>query len=182
ERAFIVALSQQVAQALDRARLYEAEREARAGAQAAEARYRDLFERSADAVLVVDTRGRFHDANPAALDLLGYAREELLGLTLSHLAGDEELAVESVFAELSTEGAWHRELDLRRKDGNVVPIEARATAIRTPTGTAAMIAARDISDRRLLERMQQDFFASISHDLKNPLAALRGQVQLLQRR
>src|SRR5262249_18256288 len=71
---------------------------------------------------------------------------------------------------------------LRRKDGNVVPIEARATAIRTPTGTAAMIAARDISDRRLLERMQQDFFASVSHDLKNPLAALRGQVQLLQRR
>jgi PAS domain S-box-containing protein len=182
ERAFIVALSQQVTQALDRARLYELERASRASAQAAEARYRDLFERSADAILVVDERGRFQDANPAALDLLGYPREELLGATLTDLAGAEAPSLATIFAGLASEGAWHGEFDLRRKDGASVPIEARATAIQTPTGTAAMFAARDISDRRFLERMQQDFFASISHDLKNPLAALRGQVQLLQRR
>jgi PAS domain S-box-containing protein len=182
DRAFIIALSQQVAQALDRARLYEAEREARSGAQAAEARYRGLFERSADAVLVVDQQGRFQDANPAALELLRYDPDELRGLTLAELAGRDTSWVESVFDNLAREGTWHRELDLRRKDGELVPIEARATAIQTPAGAAAMIAARDISSRRLLERMQQDFFASISHDLKNPLAALRGQVQLLQRR
>lgn len=182
ERAFIVAISQQVAQALDRARLYEAEREARASAEAAEARYRGLFERSADAVLVVDRRGRFRDANPAALDVLGYTHEELLTLTLTDLTTAHAPSVESVFDALAAEGAWHGEFDIRQKGGDLVLVEARATEIQIPTGTAAMFAARDISVRRRLERMQQDFFASVSHDLKNPLAALRGQVQLLHRR
>ncbi len=181
DRGFIIALSQQAAQALDRARLYEAEREARAGAQAAEARYRSLFERSADAVLVVDRQGRFQDANPAALELLGYEREELRGLTLADLS-EEEISVEAIYGQLASEGTWNREIDLRRKHGEAVPIEARATAVQTQSGPAMMVAARDISGRRMMEQMQQEFFASVSHDLKNPLAALKGQVQLLQRR
>ena len=182
ERAFMVAMSQQIAQALDRARLYEAEREARAGAQAAEARYRSLFERSADAVLVVDRQGRFQDANPAALALLGYDRATLLTLTLADLVGAGAAWTDDAFRELFADGSWQAEFEVRRSDGGHVPIEVRATVIKTPSGRAAMIAARDISERRGLERMQQDFFANVSHDLKNPLAALKGQVQLLQRR
>lgn len=181
-RDFLGALADLCAQALDRARLYDAERQARDAAQIAETRYRGLFERSADAVLIVHEDGRFHDANPAAFDLLGYDATELSGLTLAEIsqlpdtddAGDIPL-------EPSGE-TWLREFDLRRKDGTYVPIEARGTTIQTPTGPAMMIAARDISDRRMFQRMQQEFFASLSHDLKNPLSALRGQVQLLQRR
>jgi PAS domain S-box-containing protein len=177
----MTAMSHQVAQALDRARLFEAERTARSRAQAAETRYRDLFERSADAVLVIDEHGRFRDANPAALSLLGYDRDELLAQALADLTDDGRFA-EDAIGQFLADDAWHGEFEIRRSDGSRVPIEAGVTAMDTLSGRAAMISARDISVRRDLEQMQQEFFASVSHDLKNPLAALKGQVQLLQRR
>ncbi len=76
-----VALYLLVRWALDR------ERSARHGLEASEAalresedRYRGPFESSADAIVAVDPQGRFTDANPAALKMLGYTRAELLQL------------------------------------------------------------------------------------------------------
>jgi signal transduction histidine kinase len=41
---------------------------------------------------------------------------------------------------------------------------------------------RDISERRRLERLQQEFTAMVTHELKGPLTSLRGFAQLMQRR
>ena len=71
-------LARRAALAIDNARLY-------AEAQAAEARYRGLFEGVADAILSIDAEGRFRDVNAAAIELLGYQREELLGSRLEDL-------------------------------------------------------------------------------------------------
>ena len=71
-------LARRAAVAIDNARLY-------AEAQAAEARYRGLFEGVADAILAIDAEGRFRDVNAAAIELLGYQREELLGSRLEDL-------------------------------------------------------------------------------------------------
>jgi PAS domain-containing protein len=47
-----------------------------------EERYRALFERSIDSVYLHDFQGRFIDANPAALKLVGYSLEEITSLTM----------------------------------------------------------------------------------------------------
>ena len=62
----------------------------------------ELFERSPEAILIATAEGRFRDANPAALALLGYEREELLGLRLEDVFvsepgstfGDSALGIE----------------------------------------------------------------------------------------
>ena len=148
----------------------------------AEARYRGLFEGVADAILVADVEGRYLDANPAAVVLLGYTREELLGLRVPDVVAHRPGWTEAEYVRFRDEGHWRGELELRRKDGSLVPVEVLATAVRLPEGPVYLSAVRDVSERRALERMQEDFLAMVGHDLRSPLTALKGQAQLMKRR
>src|SRR5215208_7733010 len=133
-------LARRAALAIDNARLY-------AEAQAAEARYRGLFEGVADAILAVDAEGRIRDANAAATELLGYEREELLGARLQDLIapGAELTEVEVLWRP--RDGTWQGELELRRKDGAILTVEARTTVVALPAGPVALSVVRDVSER-----------------------------------
>ena len=138
--AFAEELAHRAALAIDNARLY-------AEAQAAEARYRGLFEGVADAILAVDAEGRLWDVNAAASELLGYERDELLGSRLDELVPPEAdgTAVEALSRPYG--GSWRGELELRRKDGAIVPVEARTTVVELPAGPVSLSVVRDVSER-----------------------------------
>jgi PAS domain S-box-containing protein len=138
--AFAEELARRAALAIDNARLY-------AEAQAAEARYRGLFEGVADAILAVDAEGRLWDVNAAASELLGYQRDELLGSRLDELVPPEPdgTAVEALFRPRG--GSWRGELELRRKEGAIVPVEARTTVVELPAGPVSLSVLRDVSER-----------------------------------
>ncbi|MEJ7762017.1 MAG: PAS domain S-box protein [Thermomicrobiales bacterium] len=170
-----VGLASHAAVAIDNARLFRV-------AQATERRYRSLFEGVADAILVTDGERRYRDANAAAEVLLGYGREELLGLRVEDVVAVEPDWTEAEFERFRTEGRWHGEMELRRKDGSTVPVEARATVVDLPEGPVYLSTIRDISDRKRTERLRRDFLAMVGHDLRSPLTTLRGRVQLLKRR
>jgi PAS domain S-box-containing protein len=135
-------LARRAALAIDNARLY-------AEAQAAEARYRGVFEGVADAILVIDAEGRFRDINAAAIELLGYQREELLGARFEDLVVVTPGAVGSAAEALwrPQGGSWRGELELRRKDGASIPVEARTTVVELPAGPVALSVVRDVSER-----------------------------------
>lgn len=120
--------------------------------RAAEARYRAVFAGTADALLVADGAGRYVDANPAAEQLLGYDRAELLGMGITDVMvlGDDE--TRAMFAAFVRDGHWRGDVELRRKDGTTILAEARATALALPDGPLYVSALRDISDRRRAER------------------------------
>ena len=160
---------------IDNARLFR-------DAQAAETRYRGLFEGVADAILVTDEARRLRDANAAACALLGYTREELLRLRLEELVARDLDWTKQEFARYRSEGEWHGEIELRRRDGSTVPVEARATVVALPTGPVFLSAIRDVTERKQIEDFRRDFLAMVGHDLRNPLTTVRIQAQLLQRR
>ncbi len=168
-------LARRCAQAVDNARLYRE-------AQEAEARYRSLFEGTAEAVLVAAPDGRYLDANPAASELLGYSREEFRRLRLGDVSGQESESAEGEVQGFLGVETWRGEVDLRRKDGTTVPAEGRARPVDLPSGTVYVGTWRDVTERKELERLQQEFVATVSHDLKNPLVGVKGQAQLLRRR
>lgn len=167
-------LADRAAVAIQNARLYH-------DVQQAETRYRTLFEGAADAVVLVDTAGRITDANPTALQLLGYRQEELRALSIQELA-DSGLESSGAAWEYWRTAGGPSELELRRADGAVVPVEASVREIQLPGGAAYLAHFRDISERRRLDRMQQEFVAMVTHELKGPLTSLRGFAQLMQRR
>ncbi|HEY5529300.1 MAG TPA: PAS domain S-box protein, partial [Thermoleophilia bacterium] len=123
-----------------------------------EERYGAPFD-SLDCVYLFDFDGRFLNANLAALELLGYEREEIPTLSFSSLLDDDQLAKASgVFAELKETGAQKTptEFRLRRKTGEYVDVETKASVIsREGQSYAVLGVAHDITERKKTEEALQ---------------------------
>jgi PAS domain S-box-containing protein len=92
-------------------------REARQALRAGEEKYKALFDESVAAVFVLDRDKNFTDANRAALELLGYSREELLSLNFRD-ALPEPGGMNIAFQQLLSGGRiLNYEHAMRRKDG-----------------------------------------------------------------
>ncbi len=118
-------------------------------------RYTTLFNRSLDAVYLHDLEGRFIDANNAALDLLGYSREDITNLGLSDLFNDDRLQVAmGNLKELIETGTQQTVIEyrLKRKDGSFVHVESKAAVIyRGGKPSHIMGIAHDITQRKRLD-------------------------------
>ncbi len=129
----------------DRTEAHAAERELRAS----EARYRDLFERAGEMIIVFDFDGRLLQLNPAVERTLGYTRDELIGQTLESIFVPEERAATG--ARLArkrdrSETATTFESALLGKDGRRVPVEASsAIMFRDDAPSTAMMIAHDVT-------------------------------------
>ena len=126
-----------------------------AALQESEERYRALFDRSLDSVFLNDLAGNFLDANQAALNLLGYQREEISSLNFASLLSPDQLplAFQAISEIVSTGQQKHPlEFRLRRKDGGQVQVEIQSSLIyRDSQPYAIQGIARDITKRKLAE-------------------------------
>jgi PAS domain S-box-containing protein/putative nucleotidyltransferase with HDIG domain len=113
-------------------------------------RYKSLFDRSLYSVFIHDFEGNFLDANKAALDLLGYSKEEIPSLNISSLIDEEQIptAIKTI-GEIVRTGYQKKPniFKLRKKDGGHVWVETEATIIyREGRPSAIQGIARDITN------------------------------------
>ena len=115
-----------------------------------EEKYRQLFENESDAVMIFDAESlRFEDANPAALDLLGYSKPEFQELTVEDISAEKEktrMMVEKVIRG-NIPGLKVPLRRFKRKDGTVFPGEISAGRFVAGGRKKIIGAVRDITDR-----------------------------------
>ena len=120
-----------------------------------EERYNALFEQSIDLVFVVGFDGQFLDANSAALDLVGYTRDEISSLSIVNLLDDDQIPVAlDIIEEIHQYGVQQglKELRLRHRDGSAVYVETQgATIMSNGEPVAIQGIARDITARKKAE-------------------------------
>ena len=111
-----------------------------------EERYRALFEYAPDGIVISDPKGYYVDANPSICRLLGYTRDELIGLHASDIVTQTEIEhIEPALNTIKAKSDYNREWQFRRKDGSVFAAEVIATMM--PDGNLlGMI--RDITERK----------------------------------
>ncbi len=126
---------------------------AEAGLRESEARFRAVMEAAPDPMYVNDETGRIVEVNERGCEVLGYSREEVLGLRVSDidLAADPS-KVEELMQALASRGRRVFPGQHRRKDGTTFPVEVALSAL-TLGGRPAMLAiARDVGEREEAQR------------------------------
>ncbi|MFW6089798.1 MAG: putative bifunctional diguanylate cyclase/phosphodiesterase, partial [Gemmatimonadota bacterium] len=117
----------------------------------AAARYRVLFERAPEGILVVDTEGLLRDVNPRLADLFGYEREELIGQPVEMLVPegvrDAHVAYRTTYVEAPVPRPMGLERNLRgrRKDGSDFPVEVGLAPLPFGGRDAVAATVRDLS-------------------------------------
>ncbi|MCK5245376.1 PAS domain S-box protein, partial [Candidatus Bipolaricaulota bacterium] len=114
--------------------------------------YRSLFEASQDAIFIIDLKGAYQDANPAATRMVGYSLAELRDMTVDDLAVSEDRAAPPVERSHLWVVGGAVELSLRGREGQMIPVELMISPI-AGKGTRKRILgiARDITERKQAE-------------------------------
>ena len=131
-----------------------------------EARYRLLFDRAPDAIIIIgmdgDEAGRVVAANQAAADQHGYTVEELCGLRIYDLNNAETNKIApAIFARVAS-GEWvTAELWHQKKDGTQFPIEIHAGLISSEGRSYTLGFDRDITQRKMTEESDRMYLDQI---------------------
>jgi PAS domain S-box-containing protein len=162
------------------ARDISAQKETEAELRTAKEYAETLIQSSGDMIISSDANRNIIEFNPAAERTFGYQKAEVLGRPVDLLYA-ETVKSEPIRDLLFQEGKYTGEVWNRRKDGSTFPAFLSASVIRDANGNivGVMGISRDITDRKTLERQRADFVAMLTHDIKNPLAAIFGYVDLL---
>jgi PAS domain S-box-containing protein len=147
--------------------------------QESEARYRTLFDHAPDGIVIADSQSYYLDANASICQMLGYTREELIGLHASDIVVPEEIPqIELALEAIKTHAKYHREWLFRRKDGSMFPAEVIATQM--PDGNL-MGMIRDITERKRTEealRVSEEHFRFLN-DLAEATRTLADPAQIM---
>ncbi|MCR5880933.1 PAS domain-containing sensor histidine kinase [Phenylobacterium sp. J367] len=163
-------------------RTWSAVERARAEAELrrSEARYREFFETAGDAIFIEDVDGRYVEVNAAACRLIGYPRDELIGMDSRLLLGGDDVGPAATWRRTGgRDQPAVADRRLRRKDGSWVEVEISAGSLSNG-GVEAVV--RDISARRAAEARQRLMLNELNHRVKNSLATVQAiAAQTLQR-
>ena len=145
-----------------------------------------IVDASDDAILSASADGVIQTWNPGAQRLLGYTPAEAVGRRLEDvlpIAGHRE-EWHPIDATLRAGRPLHIETIARHATGEGIDVSAALTPHLGPLGELSAISSimRDVRERKAVERLQQEFLAMASHELRNPIAAVRGHAQLMRRR
>jgi len=164
-----------------------------------DAKLRTIFKLAPVAIAMTDKQLRYESVNPGFCDLTGYSAEELIGQPAARMFGDAARLLE--MAELrAVPREGNEQVGITRKDGSLLQVELRLT-LEEISGARIIVmsdiaqhlqaqrareellvrerAARAAAERS--NRQKEEFLATLSHELRNPLSAILGWATLLAR-
>jgi PAS domain S-box-containing protein len=147
-----------------------------------------ILESVGDGIYGIDLEGRLTFMNQAAARMLGYTPEQLTGRDVheliqhTHADGTPYLRSNNPILK-----AMRRREPIRMSDevfwcmdGNAIPVEFSANPLLEHGQISGMVVAfQDVSERRRLEKMKEEFISTVSHELRTPLTSLRASLGLI---
>lgn len=189
--------SGQVVGAAVTARDQTAQRRTERNLRSSEARGRAIVETAVDAIILIDNRGQLEAFNPAAERLFGYPAHEVIGRNVSMLmpepyAGEHDhyLRRYAMTRKRHIIGIG-REVTARRRDGSIFPAHLSVAEMSIEGAVKFTGIVRDLTERVKLEKKLREesglvqlgeLAAVLAHEVKNPLAAVSGAIQVLSGR
>jgi len=176
-----------------------ASREGEDALRTSEEQYRAIFNASADALVLWNSRLRRVDVNPAYERMYGYSRDEVLaGVRAGDLPEEYRKRQEDIVARTLRGERCHEELETFRRTGERFPIEVRTIPIQHRGEPHVLAMIRDLTERWQVERDRErlegqlrqaqkmeaigHLTGGIAHDFNNLLTSIMGYVTLAAER
>jgi PAS domain S-box-containing protein len=179
--------------ALDHTRFFETEHElaerkrAQDALEKSEARSRSIVESAYDAFVSMDAEGRITGWNAQAEATFGWTASEALGRSLADtiIPVTHREAHRNGLARYLATGKGSvlgRRLELTglHRNGQEFPVELTISAVRSGEDQLFHAFIRDISERKRVEQLREDLTRTMVHDLRSPLAATQGFLEMLE--
>ncbi len=159
-------------------------KETEQGLRESEKKFRSFVETTNDWVWRVDERGSINYTNPSIKLILGYEPEEMLTNHLSlFVFSEDRKSFEQTFDNCSTHNKGWTNQTLRwiHKNGSIIWLESNAEAVIDENNRFKGIQGvdRDITERKKLEKMKNEFVSMVSHELRTPLTSIQGSIGLI---
>ncbi len=147
-----------------------------------------ILESVGDGIYGIDMEGKLTFINEAGANALGYKANELTGRDIheiihhSHADGTPYSKSTSPILQAMRrcESIRMRDEVFWRHDGTAIPVEYSANPLMDAGRIAGMVVAfQDVSERRRLEKMKDEFISTVSHELRTPLTSLRASLGLI---
>jgi two-component system, OmpR family, phosphate regulon sensor histidine kinase PhoR len=144
------------------------------------ARLETVVNSMGDGLIAVDDADLVTTYNPAAADIVGAGREEVLGRPLGEVLRGRDAEGRSLTSRGPADGLAF----VRRPDGAERPVAVSSAPLRGGDGGRAgrVYVLRDMSREYEVERMKREFLSNVSHELRTPLTPIIGYSELMTRR
>ena len=153
-------------------------------------RYKELFDNVAEGVFLFNTKGKFIESNDRILESTGYSKEELLDKNIAKIVDPEQIPyIENMLKKVSRENEARFELNIKTKDGAVIPNEVNCRYVTYLGKACFLCVARDITKTKLLQNQllrserlvaTGQLAASIAHEINSPLQGITALLSVIR--
>lgn len=153
--------------------------------EASELRQRSIIENMVDGLITIDSKGCIDSVNPAAIDMFGYRENEMVGRNVKMLMPEPYHSEHDAYLEDYNQTHMKkiigigREVEAQTKKGDIFPIELTVSEIKLDDEPLYIGLVRDITERKKMDKMKNEFISTVSHELRTPLTSIRGSLGLI---
>jgi PAS domain S-box-containing protein len=154
--------------------------------QQAQAQFAGIVEIASDAIVSIDSNQCITLFNQGAEKIFGYEASEVLRKPLDLLLPEHSVADHRDHVvdfgkspNPSRKMGERREIYGRRKDGSEFPAEASVSKLNLGDKTVYIVYLQDVSHRKQVERMKNEFVSVVSHELRTPLTSIHASLGML---
>jgi PAS domain S-box-containing protein len=150
-----------------------------------EVRHSTLLNTLSDALITIDRAGYVKTFNQAAEVMFGYGAAEVIGQKINRLMPEPHHTEHDKYMNRYINTGrkrivgTDREVMAQRRDGSLFPIELAVSEMWQDGEIQFTGLIKDITERKKMERLKNEFISTVSHELRTPLTSIRGALGLI---